>query len=127
MYGKFVREVQVKCGTFMQNVWSMAGLHAKYQIAGQKGELARQKTFGWPNERENCKPKYSWIAKSNPDGTPIFVSYFMHALLLVHYLSPWAVLYMCTSLKTTIQGKKEKYIVGKVSAFVYNYIVQYML
>ena len=30
------------------------------------------KIFGWSNERENCKPKYSWIAKTNSDGTPNF-------------------------------------------------------
>ena len=43
---------------------------AKCQMAGQNGELAHQKKFGWPYERENSKPKYSWVAKTNPDGTP---------------------------------------------------------
>ena len=27
MYGKFAREVQVKCGTITPNAWSLAGLH----------------------------------------------------------------------------------------------------
>ena len=30
MYGKFVSEVQVKCGTFTPNAWSLAGLKSKY-------------------------------------------------------------------------------------------------
>ena len=47
------------------------------EMAVQKGEFAHQKTFGWPNERENGKPKYSWITKTNSDVTPIFVSFFI--------------------------------------------------
>ena len=44
-------------------------------MAGQNGELSCQKMFGWPKERENCKPKYSWIAKTSSDGTPVFFLY----------------------------------------------------
>ena len=46
--------------------------HAKCEMAGPKVVLARQKIFGWPNEIENYKTKYSWIAKTNSDGTPKF-------------------------------------------------------
>ena len=41
-------------------------------MADQNSELACQKIFGWPNEKENGKPKYSWITKTNSDGTPNF-------------------------------------------------------
>ena len=39
----------------------------------KNGELAHQKYLdGLANKRENCKPKCSWIAKTNSDDTPIF-------------------------------------------------------
>ena len=31
---------------------------------------AKKYKFGWPNQRNNYKSKYSWIAKTNYDGTP---------------------------------------------------------
>ena len=51
------------------NMWAWQEI-AQCQMGDQNGELACQKLFGWPNERENCKQKFSWIAKTNFVGTP---------------------------------------------------------
>ena len=44
-----------------------------------------KKMFGWPNERENGKPKYSWIAKTNSDGTQKF--FLFHTLPFISFIS----------------------------------------
>ena len=50
---------------------------AKCQWQAKMRNWHTKKIFGWPNERKYCKPKYSWIANTNSDGTPIF--FLFHA------------------------------------------------
>ena len=44
----------------------------KWQAKMGNWHTKKYKKFGLPNESENGKLKYSWIAKTNSDGTPIF-------------------------------------------------------